>query len=126
MTTKPVQLYVTENGFSDTDREGVQDLGRVAYFRNYINQMLLVPGAKQRGLDEVFRVLRPGGRFLMAVWTPGWTMFAVANVFSFFLTPKSRWREMAAHAGFNAVDEGVFNGAWFLLMEKPADAAAAA
>ena len=31
---------MTENGFSDTDREGVQDLGRVAYFRNYINQML--------------------------------------------------------------------------------------
>jgi SAM-dependent methyltransferase len=74
--------------------------------------------AKQRGLDEVFRVLKPDGRFLLAVWTPGWSMFAVANVFSLFLTSKARWREMAAHAGFTKVDEGVFNNTWFVL-EKP-------
>jgi SAM-dependent methyltransferase len=80
-------------------------------------------GAKQQGLDEMFRVLRPGGRFLMAIWTPGWTMFAVANVFSLLLTSKSRWREMAAGAGFRLMDEGAFNGAWFLLMEKPSVAA---
>jgi SAM-dependent methyltransferase len=76
--------------------------------------------AKQRGLEEVFRVLRPGGRFLMAVWTPGWTMFAVANVFSLLLTSKAGWRGMASRAGFRRIDEGVFNGAWFMLMEKPA------
>jgi SAM-dependent methyltransferase len=75
--------------------------------------------AKQRGLDEVFRVLRPGGRFLMAVWTPGWSMFAVANIFSLFLTSKARWRDMAARSGFQAVDEGMFNNAWFVLLERP-------
>ena len=82
--------------------------------------------AKQQGLDEVFRVLRPGGRFLMAVWTPGWTMFAVANILSFFLTSKAAWRAMAGRSGFRRVDEGVFNGAWFMLMEKPAEQAQAA
>ena len=46
-------------------------------------------GAKQRSLSEVMRVLKPGGRFLMVVWTPGWSMFAVANLFSLFLTPKA-------------------------------------
>ena len=40
--------------------------------------------AKPRALAEMFRVLKPGGRFLMAVWTPGWPMFAVANVLSRF------------------------------------------
>ncbi|MBS0410272.1 MAG: class I SAM-dependent methyltransferase [Proteobacteria bacterium] len=80
--------------------------------------------AKQKGLDEAFRVLRPGGRFLLAVWTPGLTMFAVANVFSLLLTSKAAWRRMAETAGFRRVDEGVFNGAWFILLEKPETAPA--
>ena len=75
--------------------------------------------AKQRGLDEAYRVLKPGGRFLMAVWVPGWTMFAVAAVLSFFLTPKAAWRGMAKAAGFELVDEGVCNNAWFVVMQKP-------
>ena len=79
-------------------------------------------GAKQKGLDEVYRVLKPGGRFLMGVWTPGWSMFAVANLLSFFLTSKASWRSMAQRAGFRAADEGVFNNTWFLLLEKPAAA----
>jgi arsenite methyltransferase len=78
--------------------------------------------AKQRGLDEVFRVLKPGGRFLMAVWTPSWSMFAVANVFSLFLTSKTGWRRMGEQAGFRKIDEGMFNNTWFVLLEKPVDA----
>ena len=81
---------------------------------------------KAQGLAEAFRVLKPGGRFLMAVWVPGLTMFAVANVLSLFLTPKSAWRDMARAAGFEIVDEGVSNHAWFLLMQKPGPREAAA
>jgi SAM-dependent methyltransferase len=78
--------------------------------------------AKQRGLDEARRVLKPGGRFLMVVWTPGWSMFAVANILSFFLTSKAAWRRLADRAGFRRLEEGVFNNAWYLLLEKPAGA----
>ena len=78
----------------------------------------LGPG-KEQGLREVARVLKPGGRFLMAVWIPGWTMFAVANLFSLFLTSKAAWRAMAARAGLRVVDEGAFNNAWFVVLEKP-------
>lgn len=74
---------------------------------------------KQKGLSEAYRVLKPGGRFLMAVWVPGLTMFAVGAILSFFLTPKSAWRRMAKVAGFEVVDEGVCNNAWFLVMQKP-------
>lgn len=42
----------------------------------------------------------------MAVWVPGWPMFAVANALSFFLTSKREWRALARHAGFEVVDEG--------------------
>lgn len=77
-------------------------------------------GQKEQGLREVIRVLKPGARFLMGVWVPGWTMFCVANVLSLFLTSKADWRTIAAQAGFRIVDEGMFNHAWFLLLEKPA------
>lgn len=80
---------------------------------------------KEKALREIYRVLKPGGRFLMAVWVPGGTMFAVANVLSFFLTPRRRWRMLAQRAGLEIVDEGVFNYAWFVVMRKPADAATA-
>ncbi|HQT52060.1 MAG: class I SAM-dependent methyltransferase [Phenylobacterium sp.] len=74
---------------------------------------------KAGALSETLRVLRPGGRFLMAVWVPGLAMFAVGNVLSLFLTSKARWRALAANAGFQVIDEGMFNHTWFVLLEKP-------
>jgi ubiquinone/menaquinone biosynthesis C-methylase UbiE len=73
---------------------------------------------KEQGLAEIRRVLKPGGKFLMVVWVPGWAMFAVANVFSFRLTRKREWREIAQRVGFAIRDEGSFNGAWYVLLEK--------
>jgi len=34
------EIYVTENGFADYPDTGLQDTGRVNYYREYINQML--------------------------------------------------------------------------------------
>ncbi len=77
---------------------------------------------KEQALREILRVLKPGSRFLMAVWVPGWAMFAVANAFSFFLTSKHVWRIMARRTGFEIVDEGIFNYIWFVVLKKPATA----
>ena len=68
---------------------------------------------------EFERVLKPGGRLLLIVWVPGWTMFAVANVLAFSLAPQRAWRRMAASAGLEICDEGIFNGSSFFLMKKP-------
>jgi len=74
---------------------------------------------KRAGLAEIFRVLKPGGRFLMVVWTPGLATFALANVFCLLLTTEAGWRALAADVGFSLRDEGTFNGMWFAVLEKP-------
>lgn len=73
---------------------------------------------KAKALGELHRVLKPGGRLLLALWVPGWPMFAVANVFSLFLTPPRTWKEWARSAGFKICDEGSINAAWWVLLEK--------
>jgi SAM-dependent methyltransferase len=78
-----------------------------------------------QGLREMLRVLKPGGRFLLVVWVPGWAMFAIASVLSFFLTGKREWKHLANQAGFQMRDQGHFNGFWFMLLEKPMSAARA-
>ncbi|UWZ85384.1 class I SAM-dependent methyltransferase [Occallatibacter riparius] len=72
-----------------------------------------------QGLREIHRVLKPGARFLLIVWVPGWTMFTIANVLSFFLASPRVWRRRVAEAGFRLADEGRFNGYWFAVLERP-------
>jgi SAM-dependent methyltransferase len=74
---------------------------------------------KRTGLAEIRRVLKPGGRFLMVVWVPGWATFSLANVFCFLLTSKAGWRRLAGDGGFTIRDEGTFNGMWFAVLERP-------
>jgi SAM-dependent methyltransferase len=74
---------------------------------------------KKKGLAEILRVLKPGGRLLMVVWVPGWVTFSLANVFCLLLTTKAGWRKFATEVGFHIQDEGTFNGTWFAVLERP-------
>jgi len=80
---------------------------------------------EQTALAEMHRVLKPGGRFLLAVWVPGWAMFSIASVFSLILTRPSGWRRMAARVGFEIQDEGRFNGVRYFVLRRPSLPAAA-
>lgn len=80
--------------------------------------------AKENGLREMWRILKPGRHFLLVVWVPGWTMFAVANLLSLSLATKASWRSMAIRVGFEILQEGAFNGVWFLLLGKTAEVGA--
>ncbi len=75
---------------------------------------------KRAGLAEIHRVLKPGGRLLMVVWVPGWVTFSLANVLCFALTTKAGWRRLVGEVGFTIRDEGVFNGMWYAVLERPA------
>jgi SAM-dependent methyltransferase len=73
-------------------------------------------GDRVQALTEVRRVLKPGGRFLLVVRTPGWPMFAAINLLSLALTRRRTWRRIADQAGLRIVDEGEINNAWFALL----------
>jgi len=77
----------------------------------------LGPGEKM-ALHEMHRVLKPGGRFLLVVWVPGWRLFAIANVLSLILTRAAGWRRMAHRVGFSIIEEGRFNGVRYLVLQR--------
>lgn len=74
---------------------------------------------KTSAMSETYRVLKPGGRFLIGVSVPGWAMFAIGNVLSFFLKSRRGWRKLALRTGFSVDGEWTVNGTWFALLVKP-------
>jgi SAM-dependent methyltransferase len=72
----------------------------------------------ETGLRQVNRVLKPGGRFLMIVAAREWRTFGLSALFGLFATSKQEWREDLRRLGFVLIDEGIFNHAWYVLVEK--------
>jgi SAM-dependent methyltransferase len=74
--------------------------------------------SKLKGLKELFRVLKPGGKILIIVPTLGLQTFAVMSVFSLILTSSKEWRSLFEQAGFSLLDEGNINFGRFFLLQK--------
>lgn len=74
--------------------------------------------AKLTGLNELFRVLKPEGKMLIIVPTPGLHTFTVMNVFCFILPSREEWRSLFHQAGFRLLDEGLINFGTFFLLQK--------
>lgn len=76
--------------------------------------------AKLTALKEIFRVLKPGGKILVVVPTPGLHTFAVMSILCFFLLPlRKDYPPLFQQAGFRLLDEGVINFSTFFVLQKP-------
>jgi protein-L-isoaspartate O-methyltransferase len=73
---------------------------------------------KLEGLREVQRVLKPGGKFLLVVFVPNWSTFAVFNLLCFTLASRKDWRKLLGAADLQLKDEGLINGGVYFLVEK--------
>ncbi|MCX6227157.1 MAG: methyltransferase domain-containing protein [Bacteroidia bacterium] len=70
-------------------------------------------------LQETWRVLKPGGRFLLIIMVRGYSSFAMANVLSFAFATRANWRKLFTRSNFRLVDEGNLNFGAYFLIEKP-------
>jgi SAM-dependent methyltransferase len=70
-------------------------------------------------LNEVYRTLKPGARFLLIVFVPGFATFSVFNVMCFSLTSRKGWEKLFNQSNFKIVDEGAINTGVYFLVEKP-------
>jgi len=90
-------------------------------FHTAVSTLLLnnLGKAKLTGLKEIFRVLKPGGKFLVVVPEPSLYTFAVMSVFCFILPSRKEYRPLFQQAGFRLLDEGVINFSTFFVLQKP-------
>jgi SAM-dependent methyltransferase len=73
---------------------------------------------KEDALKEICRTLKPGGRFLLIVFVPGYATFSVFNVMCFTLTSRKGWRSLFVKNNFKLMEEGIINSGVYFLIEK--------
>jgi hypothetical protein len=74
---------------------------------------------KLLALQEMQRILKPGGRFLLIIMVRGYTAFAIANILSLAIAPGKAWKQLFNQSGLTLVDEGTINFGAYFLLEKP-------
>jgi ubiquinone/menaquinone biosynthesis C-methylase UbiE len=92
--------------------EGKLDAAVSSYMMDHLGKY------KLDALKEIQRILKPGGRFLLIVFVPGWTTFSVFNVACLSLTSVKGWKKMFAEAKLELKSEGVMNSGVYFLLEK--------
>lgn len=103
-----VQGDITNTGFND----GTFDAVVSSYMIDHLGDQ------KINALREINRILKPGGRMLMIVFTPNLTSFAILNVLSFILTSRKQWKKLFNLTNFRFIEEGEVNGGTYFLIEK--------
>lgn len=73
---------------------------------------------KKQALNESYRILKPGGRFLLIILVRGYVAFGVASLMSLLITPRKKWKTWIEEAGFKIISEGNINEGAYFLFEK--------
>lgn len=76
---------------------------------------------KRQALQESFRILKPGGRFLLIIVVRGYTAFGIASFLSLFITSGKTWKKWIEQTGFRMVCDGKINEGAYFCFEKPLD-----
>ena len=75
---------------------------------------------KKPALQELNRVLKPGGKFLLVVIVRNYATFSIASFLSLVaMGTKESWRELFSQTNFRLLEEGDINGGAYFLVEKP-------
>ena len=107
------RVEVVQGDITNTDyQEGTFDAVVSSYMIDHLGDQ------KFNALKEINRILKPGARMLMIVFTPNLTSFAILNVLSFMLTSKRQWKKLFAKTNLRLVEEGEVNGGTYFLLEK--------
>ena len=76
---------------------------------------------KLKGLREINRVLKKGGKFLLIVVIPNYFTYMLFSVISrLSLISVREWKKLFREANFKCISEGDINGGHYFLLEKAA------
>ena len=95
-------------------KENAYDAAVSAYMFDHLGENKLI------ALNEMHRVLKTGGRFLLIIVVRGYSSFALANLMSLFFDSRNDWRKLFEQSGFILVEEGDINFGAYFLIEKGA------
>jgi ubiquinone/menaquinone biosynthesis C-methylase UbiE len=74
---------------------------------------------KQKALAESYRILKPGGRFLLIIAVRNAYTFALSNLLFLLFPTRATWKQWIEKAGFTMISDGKINeGAYFLFEKK--------
>ena len=76
---------------------------------------------KQQALKEAYRIMKPGGRFLLVIIVKGFSSFTIANVLSLMLTSRKKWIQWIEQTGFKMLSNGLINEGGYFFFEKPSE-----
>jgi ubiquinone/menaquinone biosynthesis C-methylase UbiE len=74
---------------------------------------------KQKALQEVYRIMKPGGRFLLVIVVPNFSSFAIANILCLLISSRKKWIKWIEQTGFKMVCDGNINEGTYFCFEKP-------
>lgn len=100
---------ITQTPFDDNQFDAVVSSFMIDHLQN----------GKKQALKESYRIMKPGGRFLLVIIVRNFSAFSIANIFSLLLTPRKRWIKWIEQTGFKMISDGSVNEGAYFFFEKP-------